>query len=260
VGIPRDAAGVESIKSPKIAKNGDFGYPVGMGVIERKGRLFDSIVRLRRAERRAAPDEDVVAVRAMLEAELGETVSRRLAARLLGLDHKALERWIRSGDLPVVYTPSGRLEIPVPALLGLYEDVAASRSSGQRSLHHLEPSLIEGRRRAEALRPDELIEAGDAHGHERAERRSLAYHRAVAKRLRRAMADEALRVVWTWREHGRIADRYADEWERLLRRPVPEIARMISEDTQRGRDLRQNSPFAGVLSEAERRRINEAIR
>jgi hypothetical protein len=232
----------------------------GVGVIERKERLFDSIIRLRRAERRTAPDRDVVAVRAMLEAELGETVSRRLAARVLGVDHKALERWIRSGDLPLVYTPSGRLEPPVSAVLELYEAVTASRSSGERSLHHLEPSVIEGRRRADAMRPDQLVEHGDSDAHERAERRSLAYHRVVAKRLRRSMADEALRVVWTWREHGRIADRYADEWEELLRRPVPEIARAISEDTQRGRDLRQNSPFAGVLSEAERRRINEEIR
>ena len=231
-----------------------------VGVIDRKERLFDSIIRLRRAERRARPDEDVVAVRAFLEAELGETMSRRLAARLLGLDHKALDRWIRSGDLPVVYAASGRSEIPASAVLELYESVAASRASGERSLHHLEPALTEGRRRAEVMRPDKLVDDSEAEGHERAERRSLAYHRALAKQLRRPMADEALRVLWTWREQGRIADRYADEWEDLLQRPVREIARVIGEDSQRGRDLRQNSPFAGLLSEAERRRINAEIR
>jgi CRISPR/Cas system-associated endoribonuclease Cas2 len=37
------------------------------------------------------------------------------------------------------------------------------------------------------------------------------------------------------------------------------VRRIIGEDSQRGRDLRQNSPFAGTLSEAERRRINEEI-
>jgi hypothetical protein len=231
-----------------------------VGVIDRKERLFESIIRLRRAERRARPDEDVVAVRAYLEAELGETMSRRLAARLLGLDHKALDRWIRSGDLPVVYATSGRSEVPTSAVLELYESVAASRAIGDRSLHHLEPVLAEGKRRAEAMRPAELIGDSAADGHERADRRSLAYHRALAKRLRRPMVDEALRVLWTWREHGHIADRYADEWEHLLRRPVRDIARAIGEDSQQGRDLRQNSPFAGMLSEAERRRINAEIR
>ena len=44
------------------------------------------------------------------------------------------------------------------------------------------------------------------------------------------------------------------------RAPVPEVAKLISADTAAGRDLRQNSPFAGMLSEAERQRVLEKVR
>jgi hypothetical protein len=36
---------------------------------------------------------------------------------------------------------------------------------------------------------------------------------------------------------------------------VSEIRRIIGEDGERERDLRQNSPFAGTLSEPERRKL-----
>lgn len=230
-----------------------------MGVIERKQRLFEGIVRLRRAERQAAPSRDIVAVRSMLEEDLGETVSRRLAARLLGVDHKALERWVRSGDLPLVQTVSGRAEVPVASVVDLYEAVADSRANGTRSRHHLEPSLRAGRQRAERMQPHELVDAGEGEGHGRAERRSLAYHRALAERLRRPMVDDAMRLLWKWREQQRIDQRYAEQWEDVLDQPITDLRRIIGEDSERGRDLRQNSPFAGMLSEAERRRINEEI-
>jgi hypothetical protein len=230
-----------------------------VGVIDRKQRLFDGIVRLRRAERHAAPDKDLAAVRALLEADLGDTMSRRLAARVLGVDHKALERWIRSGDLPLVLAPSGRTEVPVAAVVELFEAVAETRASGARSRHHLEPWMTAGRRRAEEMHLGGLVGDGGNEGHARAERRSLAYHRALGRRLRRPMVDEALRLLWRWREQEKIDERYAEQWEQVLRRPVAEVRRMIGEDSQRGRDLRQNSPFAGMLSEAERRRINDEI-
>ena len=206
------------------------------------------------------PNPDVVAVRAMLEEDLGETMSRRLAARVLGVDHKALDRWIRSGDLPLVPTRAGRTEIPVANVLELFEAVSESRAAGTRNRHHLEPALTAGRRRAAQMRPSDLVGDGGRDVHDRAARRALAYHRALAKRLRRPMADEALRVLWKWRDQGRIDDRYARQWEEVLRRPLPEVRKVIGEDSQYGRDLRQNSPFAGVLSEAERRRIYEEIR
>jgi len=50
-------------------------------------------------------------------------------------------------------------------------------------------------------------------------------------------------------------DRWFDAWDELLAGPVDEVLEVLSSRTPRARDLRQNSPFAGVLTEAERRRV-----
>jgi hypothetical protein len=229
-------------------------YACAMGVVDRKQELFENIVRLRRAGRRLSGDRDIAVVRVALERELGETVSRRLAARVLGVSHTALERWIKGGDLPVVYSFKGRMEVPVPALLDLYEAVEAERAESPRR-YVLTATMARRRDAAQRLtidHPNDDVERG---GHDRAQARSLAYHRALAQRLRKPMVDEARHVLFRWREQGRIDQRYADRWERLLDRPVPEIRRALVDESQDANDLRQNSPFAGQLSEPERRRI-----
>ncbi len=227
----------------------------------RKEHLFRDIVRLRRAEQEAPGVRDIVTVRSHLERELGGSVSRSLAARMLGVSHTALQKWIDAGDVPVVITPSGRNEVPVAALVDLHEAVSSERESGLRRLHVLEPAMAEARARADALRPSPLLI--DAHDpsdpHDRAERRNRAYHAAVARHLRRRTVERALHQLWRWSEEGNIDPRYADAWEDVLRRPLTEIKRILTDDGQRARDLRQNSPFAGALSEPERRKILEEI-
>lgn len=232
-----------------------------MGVVERRHELLQNIVRLRRAERELPPNRDLVAVRTALERELGKTVSLRLAARLLGVSHTALRRWTSSGDLPVVVDAGGRSGVPVAALLDLKEAVDAEREDGRRVRHVLEPVIGEQRERAARLDSKSLVpEESDGGSHRRAERRSLAYHRALARRLRRPMVDDALRQLWEWRAEGAIDARYADEWELLLGRPVAEIRRAIGEDSDSAAALRQTSPFAGMLSEPERRKILSEVR
>jgi hypothetical protein len=122
--------------------------------------------------------------------------------------------------------------------------------------------MAEARNRAERLSAGGLLgdDAGTKDPHRRAELRGLAYHRALARRLRRPMIDQARHVLWTWRDQGKIDPSYADQWEALLDRPLPDIRRVIGEDTQIARDLRQNSPFAGMLSEPERRKILKELR
>lgn len=221
-------------------------------MISDRKRLFDQVVRLRRAERAFPENRDVAAVRAELEAELGETISQRLAAELLGVSHTAIRRWIRRGDIPAVYARGGTSQLPVPAVLDLYDAVERDREAGRRR-HVLEPSMLEGRERAQriAITPSEQ----PLDRHESAALRSLAYHRVLADRLRRPMVNEALHLLWAWRAQGKIADVYAERWEQVLRQPLPEVRRAITEDSQQGRDLRQNSPFAGMLSEPERREV-----
>jgi hypothetical protein len=186
-----------------------------------------------------------------LENELGATVSRRLAARLLGVSHTALDRWIKAGDLPVVFSRNSRFDVPVPALLGLYETIRAERSDRERS--PLAATMARQREAARRLRVEGQVDSEDPHDRSRA--RNLAYHRAVASRLRKPIVDEARHVVYRWREQGRIDPHYADRWDALLTRSVPEIRGTLVERSQEADDLRQNSPLAGVLSEPERRRI-----
>lgn len=253
-----------SLQSCKIGGlSCNFSYPCLVPSTHRKQRLFEDIVRLRRAERSVPDPRDIVAVRSRLERELGGSVSRSLASRLIGVSHTALQRWIDAGDVPLVVTRSGKQEVPIPALLDLYEWTSSARDSGRRRLHVMEPALVEGRMRAETLDPKELVtaaEAGSAEPHDRAERRNRAYHAAVARRLTRDTVQRALHQLWRWSEAGNIDPRYAVEWEALLRRPLRDIEAALTEDSQWARDLRQNSPFAGLLSEPERRKILEEIR
>jgi hypothetical protein len=232
-----------------------------VGVVERNSELFQRILRLRRAERAHPEDRDLAIV-----------LTRSMAAQLLGVHHSSLQRWIDSGDLPLVLSKAGRKGIPVSAVAALYEALA-DRPSGDNRGHHtrehrIEPLILESHRYAERLDPRRLIEVDDeddqqavtADRHQRADRRSLAYHRAVAKRLRRPMVDAARRQIWQWQREGRIDDRYATAWLDILNRPVPEVRRALRADSQRMRDLRQSSPFAGTLTEAERRKIFAEIR
>jgi hypothetical protein len=239
-----------------------------MGVVERNAELFQRILRLRRAERAHPDDRDISAVRAEIEREFGDVVTRSMAARLLGLHHSSLQRWIDSADLPLVLSKDGRKGIPTTAVAALYEALGDQPKDGgpehRPRQHRIEPLILESHRYAEQLDPQKLIrddrEAGDEQAitgdrHRRADRRSLAYHRAIAGRLRRPMIDAARRRVWQWQTERRIDDRYANAWLDILAKPVPSVKRALCADVPIMRDLRQSSPFAGTLTEAERRKI-----
>lgn len=226
---------------------------------EHQERLFANVTRLRDAQRRLPGDEGLALVLADLERELGPTVTRSLAAKLLGVSHTGLQRWIDKGDLPLVIDRDGRTRVPVGVLLRLHDDLRRQQDSAPRSRHVLEPLMLEGRRRAERIAlPTEQPETTDGHG--RATRRARAYHAAVAQRLRRADVEEARRQLRRWELEGRIDPRYATAWHEVLDQPVRDIRRTLLETTQDADDLRQNSPFAGLLSDPERRRIAELVR
>ena len=236
----------------------NFEYPRSMGVIADREQLIRNILRLRRAERGRPFSEDIVAVRADLERAVGSTVSRALSARLLGVSQTALDRRIEQGEVPVVMTARGRREVPLSALVELIEAV-----DEQRAAEEARPvAAVMRERRADAQRldpPTALLGDEPRGAHQRAEARSLAYHRAVAQRLDRAAVDDARHRLRRWRRAGRIDPRYAERWEALLDSPPSTIRRVIGEDSQSSRDLRQNSPFAGTLTAQERHRVLDAV-
>lgn len=221
---------------------------------------IENILRLRRAERLA--DEplraEIASAREFLQSLVGPTVRPAEAARLLGLSQPALNRWIDKGEVSAVTTPKGRREIPLSELVELFEEVKEMRE--RRGSRPLAAVIRERRRRSsEAIDLDRLLPRRRPRSHRTAELHALAYHRLVAERLDELLVDEARRRLRRWRENGRIHPRWAEEWERILAMPLSRIAKAISADTQRARELRQTSPFAGALTEQERRLLLRAV-
>jgi len=95
------------------------------------------------------------------------------------------------------------------------------------------------------------------------EARSLAMHCLIAQKIGAdsRLLDVARRNLSAWRaRYGASPPRALEEWRAILGRPWPEIARLITDPGEAAARLRQSSPFAGVLTAAERRRVYEAFR
>lgn len=76
-----------------------------------------------------------------------------------------------------------------------------------------------------------------------------------------ALIDVARRNVETWSaRYGNSPPRALEEWRTILKRSWPEIAAAMTDPGETGTRLRQSSPFAGVLTASERRRVYEAFR
>lgn len=224
-------------------------------------RLVYDLVRLRRAAAACAHVDDLAAVSADLERVLGRAVTRAVAARSLGISQTALDKWIGRGDISTVLTPTGRRRVPLRELVELVDAVDEQRARRSAEPHPL-AVVLRGRRAAvERLDPEKVLprryRARDRSGHRPAELRGLAYHRAVAQRLDPRILAQARARLHDWREDGRIDERHARRWERVLSQPIPSVARIISSDRESSRELRQSSPLTGILSGPERRRVLE---
>jgi hypothetical protein len=93
--------------------------------------------------------------------------------------------------------------------------------------------------------------------------RSLALHCVIARKIQK---DEKLLAVAqsklaNW--FARAADAppsYLQEWCEILSLPVVDILAVMTDFGERSCRLRQSSPFVGILSATERKRIFEAFR
>jgi hypothetical protein len=78
--------------------------------------------------------------------------------------------------------------------------------------------------------------------HRLLEARSLAMHAVITRKIER---DPTL---------------WLEEWQEVLKQPWQHIAALITEPSENGARMRQSSPFAGILTHAERWRVYEAFR
>lgn len=98
--------------------------------------------------------------------------------------------------------------------------------------------------------------------HRVAEARSLALHCLIARKIAAdpRLLEIARRNLAAWAvRYGDAPPRALQEWREVLGRPWPEIAALITDPGEEATRLRQSSPFAGVLTDAERRRVYEAF-
>lgn len=93
--------------------------------------------------------------------------------------------------------------------------------------------------------------------HRLAEARSLALHQEVARRLveHPELLDGIRERVRAWLVDGTVARPYAEAWQALLERAPEDVAIAIVDPSERARDMRQCSPFAGLLPSRDRWRI-----
>lgn len=91
--------------------------------------------------------------------------------------------------------------------------------------------------------------------HQQIDERSLALHRLVAETLRREPArfERARTTLARFRKVADVRSQpYLKVWEGLFEEGLEKTLAMATEDSERGAALRQTSPFAGVLTPAER--------
>jgi hypothetical protein len=93
--------------------------------------------------------------------------------------------------------------------------------------------------------------------HRLAEERSVAYHRVIAERLRNQpeVLEGARRRVQTWLTSPDTARFYARKWAEILAGDASSVADFLVERSELADELRQSSPFAGVLQPQERWKI-----
>lgn len=94
------------------------------------------------------------------------------------------------------------------------------------------------------------------------EARSLALHCRIAQKIMEdpSVINIARRNIEAWsRKAVGESPHYLVEWQRILEQPWPQVAALITEQSEKAARLRQSSPFAGVLSPSERKRIYDAF-
>lgn len=97
--------------------------------------------------------------------------------------------------------------------------------------------------------------------HRLAELRSLAYHRAVAERLREdpTLLDAARERLERWARLGQMHEAYAAQWRSALSDSTV-LHELLTADTEPARAARQCTPFPGALPSRQRHAIWRDVR
>lgn len=100
----------------------------------------------------------------------------------------------------------------------------------------------------------------------REQEKSLWLHRAILGRLMLEptnVLDTARKNIQNWKRVHRadgMSAHYLDVWERIIDSGVDAVVPVLTGTDQTSSELRQNTPFAGLLSDVERRQVLRSFR
>jgi len=111
-----------------------------------------------------------------------------------------------------------------------------------------------------AARATRYVFAGGRH--RLVELRSRALHQRVAEKVIRnpEVLNRARQTLDALKKRNPAGAVYHDQWEQLLEGDRILLLRTLTDDSEQANALRQESPFAGVLSSGERQQILERFR
>lgn len=146
------------------------------------------------------------------------------------------------------------------------KDLAAKAATSQPTIAHYEsgaksPTIATLKKLAESLGLE--LSVGFVPPLSREDKRSLAYHQAVVRSLRNDpdfAISKAMKVLITMRKKNPAAKMLLDRWYQWLKLPLEELISNILDLGVFARDMRQVTPFAGLLSPGERVRILKKFR
>lgn len=220
------------------------------------GRMRSAAIDLRRrGDRESAAEIEQIAWELV---EGSAPVKASYARARLGISDPTLRKWVARGILE--RTAGQPLRVTLASLARA--EIQAARVHTGRGMTETVEKHLRWERMAEAesfqraLRNLSAATTSPPDAHRSAERRSLALHRAIAERLDERSLTAARARVRRWLKQGGPVDpATAGRWGEILGASLAEVRKAIVQDSEAMRDLRQSSPFAGVLTEPERHRI-----
>lgn len=97
----------------------------------------------------------------------------------------------------------------------------------------------------------------------REDKRSLAYHRAIVEKIRLQPEESLARARANLKKMSKLhphAKKLVDRWRDWLNLPLAELIHWCLDASFMARDMRQVTPFAGLLSQEERLVVLEKFR
>jgi transcriptional regulator with XRE-family HTH domain len=151
---------------------------------------------------------------------------------------------------------AGMTQAKLASLAGTSQPTIAAYETGSKS-----PTLDTVGRIANSLGLEASIEYVPRLTRE--DRRSLEYHRAVVAKLRRSpslVVAKARENLARFRAKHPDARRLFERWGQWLELPVEDLVLLCLDPGPSARDMRQVTPFAGILSAGDRLEILEKFR